>query len=430
MTDDQLAFQGLTHSPFETNPESGHDIPPYAFATLAGEIISQINTGHPVIGVRGAPGVGKTAFAHALAARLDPSQSRSIQVSSASAAPRTLQRLLGEAAGLHDDKPDPARLLKALQAEYHARRLILIVDGADLLPPASFHYLWQLVELCRLKAIRLHIVLVGDLGAWPGLNAPGLTEMRRASISSHMIPGLTDDEAAAYLDRKLRQAGRSLSDLMPRRAMAVLIEHAGGIPARLKACTEAALAHACNLRARRITLPILCEALSIAPPHTPVLERLEPFASVPVLAAAAAVIAIASVAALARGPAAPPQRQTVAGLSEPAMPQPATRPLHLREERPPPQPSLATYSRPDDALPIPRETAPPPPAHDANTAKPHGQGLVLIASAGDNMANLYKRVYRGLQPPPYREVIAVNREPIRQGSLVVFPEPPHGWSAQ
>jgi hypothetical protein len=57
-----------------------------------------------------------------------------------------------------------------------------------------------------------------------------------------------------------------------------------------------------------------------------------------------------------------------------------------------------------------------------------GPGLVLVAGAGDDLATLYAKVYRGVKPPPYPTVIAANRMPVRPGALVIFPEPPEGWS--
>ena len=57
-----------------------------------------------------------------------------------------------------------------------------------------------------------------------------------------------------------------------------------------------------------------------------------------------------------------------------------------------------------------------------------GPGLVLVAAAGDDMPKLFARVYRGVVPPPYAAVVAANSMPIRPGALVIFPEPPHGWS--
>ena len=58
-----------------------------------------------------------------------------------------------------------------------------------------------------------------------------------------------------------------------------------------------------------------------------------------------------------------------------------------------------------------------------------GPGLILLAQGGDTMRLLYTKVYRGLVPPPYAEVVALNPEPIRRGAMMVFPEPPNGWTA-
>ena len=57
-----------------------------------------------------------------------------------------------------------------------------------------------------------------------------------------------------------------------------------------------------------------------------------------------------------------------------------------------------------------------------------GPGLLLVAQAGDTMQTLYSRVYRGLRPPPYSEVVAANPAPVQPGAVVVFPAPPDGWT--
>ena len=491
MNDEQLRFHGLARPPFEDASESHGIFRGSAFAALTVGIIADIRDGNVVIGVRGVQGIGKTYFTDVLAGQLDSPDFLPVQAAGGSASPRGIQRLLADAAGLSEEKPDPARLLKALQVEFNTTRLILIVDGAELLPPAVFHYLWQIIELCRMKSIRLHLVMIGDAGTWPGLNAPGLTEMRRAAISSHMIPGLTEQEAAEYLDRRLQAAGRSLTELMPRRAVAELIEQACGIPGRLNELTETALSHAYENGARRITLPMLRKALAIKRQPTPILEYVRPLISLPAMAAAAAVIAIVGVVALASGSdVAPPRRDMArlagawsnpgtgsrqdrlavasvspatardAGEAAPsaaegavasaAAPQAASpnrasaKPVVFSRAVSQPQPSqVASAQGPVSDTPsspdIPANGTPPsPPKPDfvaptlarSTADRSRGQGLVLIATAGDNIASLYRRVYRGVEPPPYTQVVAANRAPIRQGSLVVFPEPPHGWTAK
>lgn len=55
-------------------------------------------------------------------------------------------------------------------------------------------------------------------------------------------------------------------------------------------------------------------------------------------------------------------------------------------------------------------------------------GLVLVARRGDTIHALYAKVYRGLTPPPYKEVVAANHAPLKPGAVVVFPAPPNGWT--
>lgn len=83
------------------------------------------------------------------------------------------------------------------------------------------------------------------------------------------------------------------------------------------------------------------------------------------------------------------------------------------------------------AAPSPPELAPVPPSkvpEPQSLAQASGApGLVLVAHAGDTMPALYAKVYRGVRPPPYPDVVAVNHVPLRPGAIVVFPAPQDGW---
>ncbi len=57
-----------------------------------------------------------------------------------------------------------------------------------------------------------------------------------------------------------------------------------------------------------------------------------------------------------------------------------------------------------------------------------GPGLVLVAQPGDTLPGLYRRIYRGVTPPPYSEVAAGNAFSPRPGDLLIFPAPPGGWT--
>ena len=427
---DHLKFYGAAQSPLQSSPDPGAILPVDSCTDLLTAIISELENGNPVIGMRGAHGAGKTFLAGRLAAELDTPEFQSVRADGHGTSPADIQRLLADAAGLREAKADPALLLGALQAEYRTRRLVLIIDDAESLDAAVFLYCWQMISLCRMKAVRLHLVLIGKLGAWPGLNGPALAGMRRASISDLMIRGLNPDEAAAYLERKFREAGVSMAGAMSRRAAAGLIEHSRGIPGRLNDLAEAALNYAIGKRARRISVRMLRDARLIdTPPATPALDYLRPLLSEASVGGVATILAAAAIFTIVSSTLPAPRAGTPAALPLP--------PTAAAGENPPPQAStwqaasadLAKPAQPASSMTATGGAQDLPPMPIPPAARPRGHGLVLVAMAGDTMDNLYQRVYRGLEPPPFTEVVAANQLPIRQGSLVVFPEPPHGWSA-
>jgi type II secretory pathway predicted ATPase ExeA len=422
VNDELLRFHGFVRPPFEKVADGRELLQPYSVSALIDDISVELYGGNFIVGVRGVRGIGKTCFAKLLAATLQARDFCTLQAEGAAAQPQHVQRRFGEAAGLTEARPDPARLLAMLQQEYSQKRLVLIIDDAEALSAAMFKYLWQMLELCRLQSIRLHLVLVGDIGVWPGLNAPGLAAMRRAAISRHMIPCLNEDEAADYLEHKLGFAGRALSDLITPNALAGLIAQSNGIPQRLNELTETALRQACDDHAPLVTARRLRGALGIAPPD--VFERFRSLVPMPALAAAGSVIMLAGglgLLSLLNAATVPPAAPRIAD-ALPATPRVLAATL-LQPEAPPAGPDFSTLAE------VPPRTESAAPAQDGSqTAKPpSGRGLVLIATAGDNIANMYARVYRGLEPPPFTDVLAANADPIRPGSLVVFPEPPKGW---
>lgn len=54
-------------------------------------------------------------------------------------------------------------------------------------------------------------------------------------------------------------------------------------------------------------------------------------------------------------------------------------------------------------------------------------GLLVRASSGETLQTLYQRVYRGLSPPAFASVAALNPERIRPGDILTFPAPANGW---
>jgi len=259
------AFYGFHRSPFGPVTVPCHLIHLDSRNRLIDDAVAHILAGRSVIAFGGECGAGKTVLIAAITARLQECQILAVQVSSALRSPARLQRIIGAALGLEGDLAlDPQRWLRAAQDENAAPAIVLLFDDADLLAAAMLHYLWLLIRLFDLGAVKLHLVLTGGLGRWPGLEHPDLAGLRQMADPRIIVMPLEDDEAAAYLGEKLRLAGGSLRRVMTDAALLELLELAGGIPGRLDALAEAALTQAYQNGWRRITGPVMQAALPCA----------------------------------------------------------------------------------------------------------------------------------------------------------------------
>ncbi len=134
--------------------------------------------------------------------------------------------------------------------------------------------------------------------------------------------------------------------------------------------------------------------------------------------AVAALVIAGSVAVFVMAPSdagrRPPVDLRPTATAEPPAPGPADAPPDLI-----PTPVL-------EPLPVEPMLAPAPRA-ELPGATLGGPGLLLVARDGDTLQRLYRSVYEGSRPPPFRDLEKANPHPIRPGVVVVFPTPPDGW---
>lgn len=115
----------------------------------------------------------------------------------------------------------------------------------------------------------------------------------------------------------------------------------------------------------------------------------------------------------------------------PESPQPSARPseIPLDTEPPPEPPPPAAPAAPTPVQPRPSMAVVVTPHAAAPLAmlSDGAPGLLIRAKPGETLQILYRRVYRGVTPPPFAEVAAKNPEPIRPGDILIFPAPANGW---
>ncbi len=404
---------------------------------LLDALLSDVRQCRNLISVRGNPGVGKTSLLAALAAEL-AAQGVVVVAVNGAPSPAYVERLMIEAGGIAADILAPGQLHRNLQAAHGPAQLAMLFDDAEALSEAMFRFLGLLIELSHRTGTALSVVLAGQMGAWAGLSHPDLDDMRRATLPSYLMPSLKRDEAIAYLEHLLGQAGRTRGRVMTRKAMTELVDCAHCVPARLNAFAERALIHAYRNRRRLVTAWQVRACLSEGGGSRPMLP---PWLAVALPVASAVVVAVGLAAAAASWLMATatvmPPGQAVTALAPPSAPHGLSRPPHVA-----PAAGLAVtkllagaaLSRGSVAEPaslaapapafIEAATLQPPPAAPTLLGSP---GLLLLARPGDDLQGMFERVYRGVTPPPFSQILAANPFPIRPGSMVIFPAPPGGW---
>ena len=189
----------------------------------------------------------------------------------------------------------------------------------------------------------------------------------------------------------------------------------------LAASAKTALRHSRPTGGEDATTPDLAEQATTPPPAT-----LRPEAAVERPPVPAGLAAVAQTGASTETPA----RLAAETLSQ-NQPQPAVAPAAMAELAAIPSvfvgaqstAALATAT----AAPV---AAPAPGAVPSGTLPTQAPGLVLVARAGDTLPELYRKVYRGVEAPPYSVLVAANPAQIKPGTALIFPPPPHGWGAR
>ncbi len=238
-----------------------------------------------------------------------------------------------------------------------------------------------------------------------------------APVATVVPPAASPGQAVTVLNPSLpptdRQqqaaptASTSSKVLVPQSPDAVVIED---LPARQPPSPSPAASPAASDRPQQApatppSQPVATQTISAGDtPHDPPVQPVPP---------AAAPIQIQQL---------PPLRQ--AGSAD--GPPPLTGPSALQPQGLPAPQRQALLLPP---MPVQRNLPPSPRAPQTVPRTPAGASLLLLAGPNDTLRSLYREVYRGVRPPRFETVAALNPAAPRPGMRLIFPAPPDGWPA-
>lgn len=240
------AFYGLSEPPFRLTPD-----PHYLYLSVhhreaLGHLLFGIREGTGFIAVTGDIGTGKTTLLRALLRDLEANTIVGYIFNPALSDLELLQTINSEfsiPATSTSKKELVDELNRFLVARKLAgKRVVIIVDEAQNLPPATLEQLRLLSNLETETTKLLQIVLVGQPELKLLLGRPELAQLnQRITVRWHLEP-LDRAETARYIAHRLRIAGGpATADIFSPGAVRLLYRYSGGVPRLINIAAHRAL---------------------------------------------------------------------------------------------------------------------------------------------------------------------------------------------
>jgi type II secretory pathway predicted ATPase ExeA len=229
-------FYGLAEKPFNKTPD-----PRFLFqSSKHAEALARLQHAveeQDIVLLTGEIGSGKTLLSRAFIDLLDESF-YPVLIINPRLSPSQLLRTVALRLGMDDSSRYRHGLLEGINAKlyelYEAdRKPVIIIDEAQLIPGKStFEELRLLTNFQLDDRNLLALVLIGQTELQDRLNRKSYRALRqRIGMQYHLSP-LNREETKAYLEHRLKVAGR-VAPLFDSRAIELVYEHSGGIPRRI-----------------------------------------------------------------------------------------------------------------------------------------------------------------------------------------------------
>ncbi len=240
------AFYGVSEPPFRLTPDPHYLYLSTHHREALGHLLFGIREGTGFIAVTGDIGTGKTTLLRALLRDLEANTTVGYIFNPALSDVELLQTVNSEfslPATSTSKKELVDELNRFLVSQRLAgKRVVVIVDEAQNLPPATLEQLRLLSNLETETTKLLQIVLVGQPELKQLLGRPELAQLnQRITVRWHLEP-LDRAETARYVVHRLRIAGGpSTADIFSPAALRLVYRYSGGVPRLINIAAHRAL---------------------------------------------------------------------------------------------------------------------------------------------------------------------------------------------
>jgi len=316
-----LDFFGFSTTPFELTPDPRFLYLPRGHQEALSMLQYGVMSGKGLTVLTGEAGLGKTTILKAALGQLHGVANRVITISNPALTRaefiEVIARSLNATELIGSSKPAVLVALENALVRDHENgmRTVLIADEAHVMPNELLEEIRLLGNFETATAKLLSIILVGQPELAGRLNEPSLRQLKqRVALRSWLVP-FTAGETAAYIDTRLRVAGRPGSEVFSAEAVDKVHSFSRGIPRVINVLCDNALLTAFAADQRMVNASVIEEVgkdfdlEGDAPEPQATAEPVPPpIASVPaapVVEALAAATAVSENAPIKR-PSAPP----------------------------------------------------------------------------------------------------------------------------
>ncbi len=295
------AHFGLNQPPFSLSPDTALFVRLDDHEACYQLLTHVLDTGEGFLKVVGDVGTGKTILCRRLLRFLSDDEAarerfHSVYIPNPMLSPVGLYRAVGQELGLETPlQADNAALLehinqKILNLAQQQRGVVIVVDEAQSLPPATLEALRLITNLETERQKLVQVILFGQPELDELLDQTRFRQLRQRITFAHYLKPLSRTAIRQYLDFRLTQSGYNGPALVSDRAIKRLHQLSGGIPRMINVLTHKALLSAYADQRRQLNPADFDRAWRDSKPETPRLT-----ARVAPLAAMAAVLLLAVV---------------------------------------------------------------------------------------------------------------------------------------
>jgi len=250
------SFYGLKEKPFNLTPDPAYFYLSQTHKSAYSYLLYAVMENKGFVVITGEIGAGKTTLIKYLLKQVGTEITIGV-INNTHLFPRQMLKLICREFELKVSEFDPIDLQEIFYAflqNEHAKkkRVVLIIDEAQNLPPDNLEELRILSNLESDKNHLLQVILIGQPGLKDNLKENGLEQFtQRITVSCH-LGRLSANEARDYIHFRLKSAGANNMDIFSPEDIEVIHKYSEGIPRVIDIICDAALLYGYAGRQRSI----------------------------------------------------------------------------------------------------------------------------------------------------------------------------------